>query len=72
MGKTTVPFSLIIWVDRFKNHIFTFNENNNFENFKIVSNKNRSKTFAICYDYDYINMWDASLGKFHASLDLGR
>lgn len=71
-AKLKNPYSLAIWVNSQENHLFNFNENNKFENFIFEGDGEEIGTYAVCYDEDYIKIWDCDYGCFRQNYDYSR
>lgn len=71
-AKVKNPYSLGIWVNSQNQHLFTFNENNKFEDFIFEGDGENISTYAVCYDQDYMKIWDCDYGCFRQNYDYSR
>jgi hypothetical protein len=50
-------------------HFFSFNENKKFKNFIAIGTEQFMNNSVICYDDDYMKIWDTNLGNSKLAID---
>lgn len=69
-AKLAEPHGVGVWMLDKAESLFTFNENQKFADFLPIDTD--AASFIICYDEDYIKVWNVSYGRLKRTLDYSR
>lgn len=69
-AKLAEPHGVAVWMLDKSESLFTFNENQKFSDFLPLDTE--ASSVIICYDEDYIKVWNVSYGRLKRTLDFSR
>lgn len=69
-AKLAEPHGVAVWMLDKSESLFTFNENQKFADFLPMDTE--AASVIICYDEDYVKVWNVSYGRLKATLDFSR
>lgn len=69
-AKLAEPHGVAVWMLDKSESLFTFNENQKFADFTPLDTE--AASVVVCYDEDYVKIWNVSYGRLKATFDYSR